>query len=123
MRVPLSWFTLRPAKQRTNPNPGREKRPVTYVSFWDAARFANWLSTGNAEAGFYNLGGVSEPDNGTITRDATAWANGGIAVTSENEWYKAAFFSGSPTGADGDGYWLYATQRNCLTIAVNTVRT
>lgn len=26
---------------------GMGNRPVNYVSFWDAARFTNWLTTGN----------------------------------------------------------------------------
>jgi formylglycine-generating enzyme required for sulfatase activity len=93
---------------------GRAKNPVNYVSFWDAARFTNWLTTGDTETGVYNLGGVSFPENESITRDATTWANGGVAIASQNEWYKAAFYSGSPTGADGDGYWLYPTASNTI---------
>lgn len=95
---------------------GLENNPVSYVSFWDAVRFTNWLTSGNTEIGVYNLGNVScpacDPVNNTITRDAVAWANGGVAIASENEWYKAAYYSGSATGADGDGYWLYPTQSN-----------
>ncbi|MEO0511163.1 MAG: SUMF1/EgtB/PvdO family nonheme iron enzyme [Verrucomicrobiota bacterium] len=64
-------------------------KPVNYVSFWDAARFSNWLTTGGTETGVYNLGGT---ENSTITRDATAWVNGGVAIASENEWYKAAYY-------------------------------
>ena len=95
---------------------GRGNRPVNYVSFWDAARFTNWLTSGDTETGVYVLttDGIA---NNTITRNATAWANGGVAITSENEWYKAAYYSGSPTGADGDGYWLYPTQSNSITTA------
>lgn len=92
------------------PVAGRENRPVNNVSFWDAARFANWLTTGDTETGVYNLGGVTNPVNATITRDATAWANGGVAIASRDEWHKAAYYSGSPTGADGDGYWWFPTQ-------------
>ncbi len=93
----------------TKPN-----HPVNYVSFWDAARFTNWLTTGDTEKGVYMLNATGIANN-TITRDATAWANGGVAIASENEWYKAAYYSGSPTGADGDGYWLYPTQSNSIT--------
>ena len=35
-----------------------------------------------------------------------------MGIASENEWYKAAYYSGASTGADGDGYWLYPTQSN-----------
>ena len=99
----------------------RGNHPVNFVSFWDAARFTNWLTnrltSGDTETGVYNLGGVTTPALSVITRDATAWANGGVAITSENEWYKAAYYSGSPTGAGGDGYWLLPTQSNGITTA------
>ena len=34
---------------------GKENDAVRYISFWDAARFANWLTTGDTEQGVYNL--------------------------------------------------------------------
>lgn len=70
-------------------------KPVNFVSFWDAARFTNWLTSGNTETGVYRLNNVTNPVNNTITRDATAWANGGVAIASENEWYKAAYYDGN----------------------------
>jgi sulfatase modifying factor 1 len=85
-------------------------RPVNYVSFWDATRFANWLHNGQptgaqdnatTEDGAYSL----TPDgiiSNTITRNAGArWA-----VTSENEWYKAAYYK---SGSANAGYWDYPT--------------
>ena len=86
-------------------------KPVNFVSFWDAARFSNWLTTSSTETGVYNLNGTTSPTNNTITRDATAWANGGVAVASENEWYKAAYYDGN------GGYTLYPTQSNSITTA------
>ena len=96
---------------------GRGNRPVNFVSFWDAARFANWLTSGNTETGVYVLGGVTNPTNNTITRNATAWANGGVAVASENEWYKAAYYQPAAAGGDSDGYWLYPTRSNSISTA------
>lgn len=97
----------------------RPNAPVNYVSFWSAARFANWLTngqgSGGTETGVYDLTDPVAITNNTVTRDATAWANGGVAIASENEWYKAAYYSGSPTGAGGEGYWLYPTQSNSIT--------
>lgn len=93
---------------------GMGKKPVNYVSFWDAARFANWLTSGDTEVGVYNLGGVTNPDNTTITRDATAWSHGGVAIASEDEWYKAAYYKGGGTDA---GYWRYAIQSDSITTA------
>jgi len=76
-------------------------RPVNCVSFWDSCRFANWLGNGDTETGAYTLtvGGMG---NNTITRNA-GWK---WAVTSEDEWYKAAYYKGGGTNA---GYWLYPT--------------
>src|SRR5208283_1300303 len=34
---------------------GDGQRPVTYVSWYDAVRFANWLTDGNTETGAYRI--------------------------------------------------------------------
>ena len=81
---------------------GRGNMPVNYVSFYDALRFANWLNNGQAggdtETGAYTLeGGTATPSNGTIvTRNAGAT----IFLTSEDEWYKAAYHSTGGTYFD-----------------------
>jgi formylglycine-generating enzyme required for sulfatase activity len=73
---------------------GREDKPVVYVSFYDTLRFANWLNngqgSGDTETGAYTLlGGTATPSNGlTVTRNASAT----IFLTSEDEWYKAAYY-------------------------------
>ena len=91
--------------------PGRESNPVNFVSFWDATRFANWLhngqGSGDTETGAYTLtpGGISV---NTITRNA-GWQ---WAVTSEDEWYKAAYHQPAAAGGDSDNYWLYPTSSN-----------
>lgn len=82
--------------------------PVNYVSFWSAARFANWLTSGDTETGMYNLTPQGIAEN-TITRDATAWANGGVAIASQDEWFKAAYYDPTHMGGVG-GYWLFPTQ-------------
>jgi sulfatase modifying factor 1 len=84
-------------------------RPVNYVSFWDSCRVANWLSNGQGagspETGAYTLGGYNGEDGRTIQRNA-GWK---WAVTSEDEWYKAAYYKGGGTTA---GYWDYPTSSN-----------
>ncbi len=86
-------------------------RPVNYVSYWDSCRFANWLGNGQptglqdastTERGAYTLDGYNGIDGRTIQRNA-GWK---WAITSEDEWYKAAYYKGGSTSA---GYWLYAT--------------
>jgi formylglycine-generating enzyme required for sulfatase activity len=93
---------------------GFENKPVNYVSFWDAARFANWLNngqgSGSTETGSYTLGSVTNPVNDSVTRNGGAnWV-----VTSENEWYKAAYYSPDRGGPGVGGYWLYPTQSDTL---------
>ena len=84
---------------------GSGSRPVSYVSWFDAARFANWMQNGatagsSTETGAYTLDGAT---SGIITKNAGAtwWIPG------EDEWYKAAYYKG---GGTNSGYWLYPTQ-------------
>jgi hypothetical protein len=98
---------------------------VNYVSFWDAARFANWLTNGQptgaqsnltTENGMYALGGMTNPFNpaGDRLLDFNLGQNG-VAIASENEWYKAAYYQPFANGGDTDGYWLYPTASNSIT--------
>jgi len=71
---------------------GGENRPVAYVSWFDAARFANWLTYGQGcvdgitETGSYTLAGAVS--GATVARNEI---NGGYYIPTENEWYKAAY--------------------------------
>ena len=88
-------------------DPAFVNRPVNYVSFWDACRFANWLNNGQQGAGTTEYGAYTLTSDGinnnTITRNTGAqWA-----VTSEDEWYKAAYYD--PTTGT---YFDYPTSSN-----------
>ena len=74
-------------------------RPVNYVSFWDAARFTNWLQSGDTESGAYHNVG----DQALFGRNAGAK----YVIPTENEWYKSAYFD--PNKPGGAGYWDYPT--------------
>ena len=83
-------------------------RPITYVSWFDAARFSNWMQNGqgagSTETGAYTLVG------GQTSGTAPAVNPGAqFCIPTENQWYKAAYYKGSGTNA---GYWDYATQSN-----------
>jgi hypothetical protein len=87
--------------------------PVVYVSLFDGMRFANWLhngqGSGETEDGAYTLlGGTPTPSNWL-----GAYRNlGAIAfVTSEDEWYKAAYYD--PLSAS---YFDYPTASNAPTV-------
>ena len=85
---------------------GSGSRPISYVSWFDAARFANWMNNGatvgaSTETGAYTLNGATSGVNFTKNAGATWW------MPSEDEWYKAAYYKGGGTNA---GYWVYPTQ-------------
>jgi formylglycine-generating enzyme required for sulfatase activity len=93
---------------------GRENMPVNYVSFGDVLRFANWLHNGQpvgpqdsttTEDGAYTITAEGLAAN-TITRNAGAR----IFLTSEDEWYKAAYYD-SPTAS----YFGYPSRSNAQT--------
>ncbi len=95
---------------------GSGNRPVTLVSWYDSARFVNWLhngqptglqTAGTTETGAYTLNGAL---SGIITRNA-GWMYG---LPSENEWYKAAYHQPVSQGGDVDNYWRYPTANNAI---------
>ena len=104
---------------------GDGARPVTYVCWFDAVRFVNWLANGQptgaegngtTETGTYTITGGG-PNSGTVTVPDTAqraaWAAGNSGVhwllPDEDEWYKAAYYKSGGTKA---GYWTYPTCSN-----------
>jgi formylglycine-generating enzyme len=94
---------------------GSGTRPVTNVSWFDAARFCNWLhnerptgaqDTNTTESGAYSLNGATSGVGFSRQWGARYW------IPSEDEWYKSAYHQPSSGGGDGDGYWLYPTRSN-----------
>lgn len=90
-------------------------RPVNYVCYWDACRFANWLHNGQpigpqgastTETGAYNLTSDGIANNTVVRNAGWKWA-----VTSEDEWYKAAYYKGGGTNA---GYWDLPTRSDTM---------
>ncbi len=85
---------------------GDGRRPVSNLSWFDAARFANWVNNGatagaSTETGSYTLNGASsvlmiDPNASAVWR-----------LPNADEWFKAAYYKGGGTNA---GYWRYATR-------------
>ena len=94
-------------------------RPITYVDWRDAARFANWMSNGQptgapssttTENGAYDLTGGTYPAKNSTNPNTGAAPT--FFVPTENEWYKAAYYSPIKGGVGSPGYWIFATQSN-----------
>src|SRR4029079_10773318 len=92
---------------------GSPNHPVTYVSWGDAARFANWMHNGQptggqgpatTETGAYTLNGATtQVALSAVTRNpGSKWF-----IPTENEWYKAAYYQPAASGGDADSYWAY----------------
>ena len=84
---------------------GDPAKPIAYVTWFNAARFANWMHNGATESadienGAYALNGAL---SGIVSKSPSAvwW------IPTEDEWFKAAYYKGGSTNA---GYWRYPTQ-------------
>jgi len=73
------------------------------TSWYEGAKFANWLTTGDAYTGAYQFDGGGTLTN--VNRAAAVGTYGTVYVLpTEDEWYKAAYLK-----SDGSAYTLYAT--------------
>jgi len=93
-----------------------QDRPVNYVSWYDAAMYANWATSGNINQGAYDTSaganwGDSNAGNYTgIDRDQAIIDYGKVyVIPTEDEWYKAAYHKN-----DGDtgNYFDYPTSND-----------
>jgi len=92
-------------------------KPVNYISWYNAARYCNWLhnnkpsgvqQNSTTEGGSYTLTG----NTGSPVRNSGAK----YFLPSENEWYKAAYYD--PTKNITGGYWLYSTKEDAVPEAI-----
>lgn len=94
-------------------------RPITFVSWFNAARFANWMSNGQptgpqgpttTEDGAYDL--TSSPTTTVAVRGTNPLTGAPPLYTlpTQDQWYKAAYYD--PTLGGTGGYYAYATQSN-----------
>jgi len=96
---------------------GQADRPVNFVSWGDAARFANWLHNGQP----MGAQGLSTTEDGSYFLDGTTTDSGLLAVTRRtdatwviptlDEWYKAAYHYND---GQTDNYYNYPTSSDDL---------
>ena len=91
--------------------PERKDVPINYVSWFDAARFCNWVQHGcprgneddsTTETGAYTLKGQCDGVLVNVNEKAQYY------IPSENQWYKAAYYDGNR------GYHEYPTKSGLL---------
>lgn len=112
-----AYVVVGPSGTAPNGASSPANRPVTFVNWFRAARFANWMSNGQptggqtattTEAGAYQLDGAT---SGTAPAPSPVNPNTGsvplFRLPTEDEWYKAAYYKAGGTSA---GYWSYATR-------------
>lgn len=95
----------------TNLGAKSSMRGMPNISWFSAARFANWMHNGatadsDTETGAYTL---------NYARDGVFTKNPGAKwwIPTENEWYKAAYYDPTLNGGSG-GYYKYPTKSNLL---------
>ena len=91
------------------------QKPTNNISWYEAAQFCNYLTSGDKSKGAYQFSGNNAyPDAFQGINRAAAISAYGIAyvLPTEDEWYKAAYFK-----PDGSGYSLYANGTSTPPIA------
>lgn len=107
-----------PGSYSYSPIPGRENKPVNWVSYYDVLRFTNWMHNGqgdgDTETGAYTLeGGLAVPFNAeTVQRNADAR----VFLPTEDEWYKSAYHNAK--GLKETDYFLYPFRSDEVTNCV-----
>jgi hypothetical protein len=97
--------TGEPSNYTYTTKPNMTYKPVNFVNWFNAARFANWLHNRNfdtystdTETGAYTL-------NGAMSGNISVNNNAIFRIPSADEWHKAAFYDHSILG-----YYKYATK-------------
>ncbi len=105
------WEMFR--SSHTSPYSGADK-PVQNVSWFEAAQYCNWLTSGDITKGAYlfdQSGNFLGIDRESAIEKVTDGVWGRVYVLpTEDEWHKAAFY-------DGQDYWLYSNGTNTPSVA------
>ncbi len=95
--------------------PHMGNKPVNHVTWFDAARFTNWLHNGQP----VGVQDASTTEDGAYTFtgfETVESRNPGAQffLPSEHEWQKAAFYQPGAVTDDGDEWWTYGTASDDL---------
>jgi len=84
------------------------QQPTNCVSWYEAAQFCNYLTSGNKYSGAYKFD-ISGNFLGIDRASSISTYGTTYVIPTEDEWYKAAYHKND--GVTGN-YWLYPTQSN-----------
>jgi formylglycine-generating enzyme len=91
--------------------PNMGNKPVNFVSFFDAARMANWLTNGqgagSTESGVYTLNG-----NTLVAITRNLLNPNQVFLPTQDEFIKAGYHQPASQGGDTDSFWRFATRSN-----------
>jgi formylglycine-generating enzyme required for sulfatase activity len=102
-----------------------DQRPMTYVSWFDSARFANWMSNKQpsgrqtrttTENGAYNLLSTTAKRGLAVPKNTVNPNTGSPPIyflPTENEWYKAAYYNPALNNNAGGYTLLFDQQQHC----------
>ncbi len=76
-----------------------EKGPASMVSWYEAAKYCNWMTSGNAYKGAYGFDKDGKLTSVMSRKEILDSGSLYYVLPTEDEWYKAAYFRG-PLGSD-----------------------
>ena len=93
---------------------GLGNRPIAYTSWFDAARFVNWLNNGasntsSTESGVYELNGMTTGVPWTATPNSSRNVDAKFFIPTYEELYKSGWYDPNKDGVGG--YWDGPTGR------------
>lgn len=100
-------------KLQEGPNSGM--RPVGGITWYDAARFVNWLHNEKSSDlsafvdGAYDTSTFGYDDNGNLTDQAVHHPDAKFWIPTLDEWIKAAHYDPDRYGPGAGGWWTYST--------------
>ncbi len=89
-----------------------DNQPANEVSWYEAAQFSNYLTSGDKSQGAYQFSGnnANPGDFEGIDRDSALSTYGIVyVIPTEDEWYKAAYYGRRPNGSYGYSYYANGT--------------
>lgn len=93
------------------PDSRMANKPINYVGWKQAARYANWLHNGKPNSGSLTSSTTEDGAYDMTLTYPTRKPGAKYFIPTLNEWYKAGYYKGGSTNA---GYWIYPTRSDVI---------